>query len=69
MSDAADRPLDTETIRRFASEQVRITLGNDEVAAIKALLDGLLAEIRLVAPSDRGSTEPEIGVILEEWSS
>jgi hypothetical protein len=69
MLEATEPPLDIETIRRIAREQVGISLSNDEVAAIKTLLDGLLAEIRLIAMSDRASAEPETVAIVEEWPS
>ena len=47
MFESADPRLDSETIRRFAGEQVRITLSDKEVRAIAALLDGLLDETQL----------------------
>ena len=69
MPDQPDPPIDHETIARFAKEQVKITLTDPEVGAVKTLLDGLLGEIRQISLRDRGSAEPETSIIVEEWPS
>lgn len=69
MPDRPDQPIDDETIARFAKVQVKITLADPEVGAIKTLLDGLLGEIRQMSFRDRGSAEPETSVIVQEWPS
>ncbi len=69
MPEFAKRPLEAETIRRFASEQVGIALSENDVSAIKTTLSGLLDEIRLITPSDRAGAEPESGIVVEEWPS
>jgi hypothetical protein len=69
MPDLAKPALEAETIRRFASEQVGISLAPSEIDAVKTTLNGLLDEIRPMAPSDRGSAEPESGVVVQEWPS
>jgi hypothetical protein len=68
MPDLAKPTLEAETIRRIASEQVAISLGPGEIEALTTMLNGLLEEIRQMAPSDRGSVEPESGVVVQEWS-
>ena len=69
MHELAKPKLDAETIRRFASEQLGISLAPPEVDARTATLNGLLDEIRLMAASDRQSVEPESRVVVEEWPS
>ena len=61
--------LEAETIRRWASEQVEIALAPGEIDALKTLLNDLLDEIRLMKQSDRGSVEPESGIVVQEWPS
>ncbi len=67
MPDVPNLSLDAETIRRVASEQVRIALTPADVDALQALLNSLLEEIRQVNSRDRGSAEPETGVTVEDW--
>jgi len=67
MPDVPNPSLDAETIRRVASEQVRIALTPAEVDALQALLKSLLEEIGQVTSRDRGSAEPETGVTVEDW--
>ncbi len=69
MPDLTKPILEPETIRRFATEQLGVSLAQGEIDALTTTLNGLLDEIRLMAPSDRGSVEPESGVIVEEWPS
>ena len=69
MPEIAIGRLEAETIRRIASEQVGIELTDHDVSALKTTLDGLLEEIRQIAPSDRAGAEPESGVIVLEWPS
>jgi hypothetical protein len=69
MPDLAKPTLEAETIRRIASEQVAISLAPGEIEALTTMLNGLLEEVRQMAPSDRGSLEPESGVVVQEWSS
>jgi hypothetical protein len=68
MPEFAKPNLEAETIRRIASEQVGISLAPAEIEALTTMLNGLLEEIRQIAPSDRGSVEPESGVVVQEWS-
>ena len=58
---------DAETIRRVASEQVKLSLKPAEVDAIQTLLSSLLGEIRQVTTRDRATAEPEPVVTVEEW--
>ncbi|MFI5456661.1 MAG: hypothetical protein ACHRXM_14530 [Isosphaerales bacterium] len=67
MPDAPNPALDAETIRRVASEQVRISLAPAEVDALQTLLNSLLDEIGLITSRDRASAEPETGVSVEDW--
>jgi hypothetical protein len=67
MPDLATPTLEAETIRRFASEQLGISLAQGEIETLTTTLNGLLDEIREMAPSDRRSVEPESGVVVEEW--
>ena len=67
MLDDPGPSLDAETIRRVASEQVRISLKPAEVDAIQALLKSLLEEIRQITPRDRATAEPEPVIAVEDW--
>jgi hypothetical protein len=67
MPDAPSPPLDAETIRRMAAEEVRIALTPAEVEALRPLLNSLLDEIRGMAPGDRAGAEPEAKITVEEW--
>ena len=67
MPDVPNPSLDAETIRRVASEQVRISLTPAEVDALQTLLNSLLDEIRQVTARDRAAAEPEMGVTVEDW--
>ena len=69
MPDPPKPALEAETIRRWASEQVEIALAPGEIDALKTLLNDLLDEIRLMKQSDRGSVEPESGIVVQEWPS
>jgi hypothetical protein len=69
MPDLPKPALEAETIRRWASEQVEIALAPGEIDALKTLLNDLLDEIRLMKQSDRGSVEPESGIVVQEWPS
>ncbi len=69
MPDLAKPILEAETIRRFASEQLGISLAQGEIDALTTTLNGLFDEIRLMPPGDRRSVEPESGVVVEEWPS
>jgi hypothetical protein len=69
MPDLAKPTLEAETIRRFASEQLGILLAPGEIDALTTTLNGLLDEIRKLAPTDRRSVEPESGVVVQEWPS
>ena len=69
MSEQAKPILAGETIRRFATEQIGISLGPTEIDALATTLNGLLEEIRQMGPKDRRSVEPETGVVVEEWPS
>jgi hypothetical protein len=67
MREIPNPSLGAETIRRVASEQVRMALAPAEVDALKTLLNSLFEEIGHVTPRDRGTTEPETGVTVEDW--
>ena len=67
MPDVPNPSLDSETIRRVANEQVRMSLTPAEVDALQTLLNSLLDEIRQVTMRDRATAEPEIGVAVEDW--
>jgi hypothetical protein len=69
MHEPAKPMLEPETIRRFATEQLGISLVPREVDALTTTLNGLLDEIRQMSPGDRRSVEPESGVVVEEWPS
>jgi hypothetical protein len=69
MPDLAKSTLEAETLRRVASEQIGISLSPREIDALTTMLNGLLDEIRQIAPSDRRSVEPESGVVVQEWPS
>jgi hypothetical protein len=62
-----DPALEAETIRRMASEEVRIVIAPAEVEALRSLLNSLLDEISRIAPSDRDGAEPEVSITVEEW--
>ena len=67
MPDAPSPPLDAETIRRMASEEVRIELTPAEVDALRPLLNSLLDEIRRIAPGNRAGAEPEASITVQAW--
>jgi hypothetical protein len=67
MPDVPIPSLEAETIRRVASEQVRISLSPAEVDALQTLLNSLLDEIGLITTRDRATAEPEMGVTVEDW--
>jgi len=67
MLDAPNQSLGAETIRRVASEQVRISLSPAEVDALQTQLNSLLDEIRQVTAGDRATAEPEPGITVEDW--
>ena len=69
MHELAKPILEPETIRRFATEQLGISLAPGDVDALTTTLNGLLDEIRQMTPGDRHSVEPESGVVVEEWPS
>lgn len=69
MPEIANPPLEAETIRRFAREQVGLALSDHEVDALKTTLNGLLDEIRQIAPRDRATAEPETSVTVLEWTT
>jgi hypothetical protein len=63
----ADPTIEAETIRRMASEEVRIAVSPAEVDALRSLLNSLLDEIGRIAPGDRAGAEPEVSITVEEW--
>jgi hypothetical protein len=63
----ADSAVEAETIRRMASEAVRIAVSPAEVDALRSLLNSLLDEIGRIAPDDRAGAEPEVSITVEEW--
>ncbi len=63
----ADPAIEAETIRRMASEEVRIAVSPAEVEALRSLLNSLLDEIGRIAPADRAGAEPEVSITVEEW--
>jgi hypothetical protein len=67
MPDVPNPALEAETIRRVASEQVRVSLTQAEVDALQTLLNSLLEEIGQVTARDRATAEPETGVTVEDW--
>jgi hypothetical protein len=67
MADVPNPPLEAETIRRVAAEEVGIALTPSEVDALRPLLNSLLEEIRRIAPGDRAGADPEARIIVEEW--
>jgi hypothetical protein len=67
MRDVPNPLLAAETIRRVASEQVRISLTPAEVDALETLLNSLLDEIGQIKLPDRATAEPEATVTVEEW--
>jgi hypothetical protein len=67
MPEAPNPPLDAETIRRMAREEVMLGLTPAEVDAVHTVLNSLLEEIRQIAPADRAGPEPELRVVVEEW--
>lgn len=69
MPDLAKPTLEPETIRRVGSEQLAISLAPAEIDAIATVLNGLLDEMRTMTPNERGSVEPESGVVVQEWPS
>jgi Asp-tRNA(Asn)/Glu-tRNA(Gln) amidotransferase C subunit len=69
MPEAPDSALGAETIRRVASEQLRLALTPAEVDALATSLTSLLEEIRRVTAGDRANAEPETSVIVEDWPS
>jgi hypothetical protein len=68
MPEQAKPTMEAETIRRIASAQIGIALSLSETDAMATILNGLLDEIRLMAPIDRASVEPESGVVVQEWA-
>jgi hypothetical protein len=68
MPEHLNPPLDRETIRRMATEEVLLVLTPAEVDALHTLLNPLLEEIRQVSPRDLAGAEPEPTVVVQEWS-
>jgi hypothetical protein len=66
MPDAADGSLSHETLRRLAREQVGLALTDEEIEALRPVLNDLLTEIRRIRPADRAA-EPEVTFEPEAW--
>ncbi len=54
----ADPAIEAETIRRMASEEVRIAVSPAEVEALRSLLNSLLDEIGRIAPATVPAPSP-----------
>lgn len=59
--------LEPETIRRRASEEVKLALSPSEVEALRTMLQSLLDEIGRITLADRAGAEPEVSITVEEW--
>lgn len=60
--------LEPETVRRMASEVVKIALVPADVEPVRAMLESLLTEIGQIMPAVRAGAEPETTIVVEEWS-
>jgi hypothetical protein len=67
MPDPPEGPLTVGTIHRMARELVALELSNEEVKALRPLLNGLLDEIGRIRPEDRDGAEPDVAFRLETW--
>ena len=67
MPDVPNATLEAETIRRIASEEVKLALSPSEIDVLRSTLNGLLAEISQMTLGDRTGAEPETAVTVEEW--
>lgn len=61
------KPSD-ELLRRMDEEVVGLSMSKERREALLPLLDGLLAEIRLVTPRDRSGAEPSMNYDLGDWT-
>ena len=64
MPEFPDPAIESETIRRMASEEVMLSLTQAEVEALHNMLNSLLEEIRQISPRDRAGAEPEVSVVV-----
>jgi hypothetical protein len=67
MPEVAGPPLEAETIRRMAIEEVMLLLTPAEIDALAAMLPQLFEEIRQILSHDRAGAEPEISASVQEW--
>jgi hypothetical protein len=51
----------------MAREQVGLALTDEEIEALRPLLNDLLAEIRRIRPADRAAAEPDVTFETEVW--